>query len=76
VTCYFRHLLQVFEKAGIVVTSRNKHELDMVIHGLMRVPYKDCPAVWREVKKRLAEDEASFVSMLKNAWEKHLGLNA
>ena len=27
-TCYFRHLTQVFEKAGIEVTSQNRQEID------------------------------------------------
>jgi len=34
------------------------------------VDYKNCPAAWKEVKKRIAEDEADFVSKLKNAWNK------
>ena len=67
-TCYFRHLKEVFKKAGIEVTSENKHEVDRVIRNIVSVKYKDCPATWREVKKRLAEDEAEFVSMLKTAW--------
>ncbi len=27
--------------------------------------YKNCPAAWKKVKKRLAEDEEGFVSKLK-----------
>jgi hypothetical protein len=72
VTCYFRHLQEVFKKADITVTSENKRELDVTIHGIVGVPYKNCPATWREVKKRMANDEAGFVSTLKNAWEKRL----
>jgi len=34
------------------------------------VEYKNCPAAWREVKKRLAEDEEAFVSSLKKALSK------
>jgi hypothetical protein len=34
------------------------------------VDYKNCPAAWKEVKKRIAEDEADFVFKLKNAWNK------
>jgi hypothetical protein len=70
VTCYFRHLQKVFGKAGIVVTDENRHELDMTIHSVAGVPYKNCSAVWREVKKRLAEDEDGFVLTLENAWKK------
>jgi hypothetical protein len=69
-TCYFRHLEEIFEKAGIEVTSENKNEVDIIIHNIAGVEYKDCPATWKEVKKRIAEDEAQFVSMLKEAWNK------
>lgn len=71
-TCYFRHLQQVFEKTGIEVTSENKREIDKIIHSIVGVNYKNCPAVWREVKKRMAEDEEGFVSELKEAWNKKL----
>jgi hypothetical protein len=64
-TCYFRHLNDVFDKAGVTVTKENKKEIDRVIHSIVGVEYKNCPATWREVKKRIAEDEESFVDMLK-----------
>jgi len=64
-TCYFRHLQQVFKKAGIKVTGENKREIDKIIHAIVGVRYKDCPAAWKEVKKRIAEDEERFVSELK-----------
>jgi ribosomal protein L17 len=70
VTCYFRHLKEIFKKAGIEVTSENRHEIDRIIHKIVDVEYKNCPATWREVKKRIAEDETSFVSMLKEEWNK------
>ncbi len=71
-TCYFRHIQHVFKKAGIEVTSENKREIDRVIHGIVGVEYKNCPATWREVKKRIAEDEEGFVSQLKEAVTKHV----
>jgi ATP-dependent Zn protease len=64
-TCYFRHLNDVFDKAGVTVTKENKHDIDRVIHSIVGVEYKNCPATWKEVKKRIAEDEESFVNMLK-----------
>lgn len=67
-TCYFRHLQRVFEKAGIEVTKENKQEIDKIIHGVVRVEYKDCPDTWKEVKKRIADDEDHFASKLKEAW--------
>jgi hypothetical protein len=57
-------------KAGIEVTSENRHEVDRIIHSVVGVEYKNCPATWREVKKRIAEDETGFVTMLKEAWNK------
>jgi predicted Fe-Mo cluster-binding NifX family protein len=68
VTCYFRHLGEVFKKAGIEVTKENRQKIDRVISDLVNVEYKNCPAAWREVKKCLAEDEAGFVLKLKAAW--------
>jgi len=67
-TCYFRHLEEVFKKAGIEVTSQNRHEIDRTIHDIVGVDYKNCPAAWKQVKNRLAQNEAGFVTMLKEAW--------
>jgi hypothetical protein len=71
VTCYFRHLHEVFAKAGIDVTKENRKELAIIIHKIMHVEYKNCPATWKEVKRKLAEDEAGFVSKLKAEWNTH-----
>ena len=64
-TCYFRHLGAFFERAGIDVTKDNKREIDRAIHRIVGVEYKNCSATWKEVKKRLGEDEKSFISTLK-----------
>jgi hypothetical protein len=69
VTCHFRRLAQVFKKAGIEVTSQNRQEIDRIIHDIVGVKYKNCPAAWRQVKTCILEDETGFVSMLKDAWE-------
>jgi hypothetical protein len=67
-TCYFRHLKEVFKEAGIEVTPQNRQQIDRIIHDVVGVEYKNCPAAWRQVKNHLAEDETEFVLMLKNAW--------
>ena len=67
-TCYFRRLGEVFKKAGIDVNPGNKKEIDTIIHHIVGVNYKNCPLVWREVKHRISEDEASFISILKDKW--------
>jgi uncharacterized protein with HEPN domain len=64
-TCYFRHLKIVFEKAEIVVTNENKRLIDKIIHKMVGIEYKNCSATWKEVKKRIAEDEKDFVNILK-----------
>jgi hypothetical protein len=64
-TCYFRHLKTIFEKTGITITKENKQDIDRVIHRIAGVEYKNCPETWKEVKKRIAEDEESFVNTLK-----------
>jgi molecular chaperone GrpE (heat shock protein) len=70
VTCYFRHLQEVFKKAGIEAAGENKKELDEIIHSIVGTSYKNCPATWKEVKKLIAEDEEGFVSKLKAEWRK------
>lgn len=70
-TCYFRHLKGVFEKASIQVTPENKKEIDRMIHNIVNVEYKNCPDTWRQVKILLQKDETDFVSILVDAWSKH-----
>jgi len=70
-TCYFRHLKPVFEKAGIAVTKENKRDIDKVIHKIVGTTYKNCPATWKEVKKRIGENEENFVNTLKTEWTKN-----
>jgi len=67
-TCYFRHLEELFKKAGIEAISQNRQEIDRIIHDVVGVDYKNCPAAWKQVKNRLAQNEADFVTMLKEAW--------
>jgi hypothetical protein len=68
VTCYFRHLEEVFKKADIEITPQNRTEIDRIIHDLVGVKYKNCPVAWKQIKTRLAQDEAGFVSKLRETW--------
>ena len=67
-TCYFRHLAPLFKKAGIEVTQQNRQEIDRIIHSIVGVNYKNCPATWKQVKKNIMENEAAFVVDLRKAW--------
>jgi len=67
-TCYFRHLNELFKEAGITVTKRNRKAIDKAVHKVVGVKYKDCPSAWMEVKKRIREDDAvraAFIQDLK-----------
>lgn len=71
-TCYFRHLQNILKKAEMEVTKENKREIDKVIHTIVSVEHKDCPATWKEVKKRITENEEGFVLILKEEWNKRI----
>ena len=64
-TCYFRHLKTVFKKAGITITKENKETIDKAIHQIVGIECKNCSATWKAVKKRIIEDEETFVKTLK-----------
>ena len=49
-SCYFRHLKEVFDAVGIEVTPANKKALDRALHCVVGVEYKDCPAAWKKLK--------------------------
>jgi hypothetical protein len=66
-TCYFRHLKAIFNETGIEVTKENRRDIDKIIHGIMRVDYKNCSATWKKVKERLVDDSDGFISDLKQA---------
>lgn len=69
-TCYFRHLNEIFQKAGMTVTKENRQQIDRIIHRLVEVNYKDCPHAWKQVKERIAADEKGFIAELKAAMKK------
>ena len=69
-SCYFRHLNEIFAQAGITVTPQKRQALDEAVHELMGIHYKDCPATWREFKKQVLVDDdsrRSFIARLKEA---------
>lgn len=67
-SCYFRHMKDVLEEAGIEVTKENKKDIDKIIHGLVDVEYKNCSPTWKAVKEKLNSDQKireAFVKKLK-----------
>ena len=67
-SCYFRHMKDVLEEAGIEVTKENKKDVDRIIHGLVDVEYKNCSPAWKAVKEQIRSDDKArerFIQRLK-----------
>jgi ribosomal protein L17 len=69
-SCYFRHIGDIFAQAGIQVTKENKKELDRVLHRLVDVDYKNCSQAWKAIKGLKADEELrrKLVEDLKARW--------
>jgi hypothetical protein len=68
-SCYFRHMENIFAEAGIQVTIANKKDLDKAIHRIVNVSYKNCPATWKEIKLGTADSQKrkEFIDKLRKA---------
>lgn len=66
-SCYFRHLKEIFEGAGIEISKENKKIIDQKIHEFVGVPYKHCPESWRKLKEWLGDEKKKmqFIDWLK-----------
>lgn len=67
-SCYFRHMKDVFEEAGVEITPENKQKVDMKIHQMVDTDYKNCSETWKKVKLEINDDKkrADFISKLKS----------
>jgi len=69
-SCYFRHIKNLLDEAGIEVTPGNKKKIDQAFHQIVSVTYKDCPTTWKRLKQELAGDEQrrwELIKKLQNA---------
>jgi len=69
-SCYFRHLKEIFAEAGIEATRENRTQLDEAFHKVVGIDYKDCPAAWRKIKLETAGDarkRRDFIARLRQA---------
>lgn len=57
-SCYFRHIKDIFTEAGIEITKDNKKDVDRAIHKIVGTKYKDCPTTWKKLKQEFLGDEA------------------
>ena len=65
-SCYLRHLKDIFEEAGIQITSGNRKQIDRAVHEIVGTDYKDCPATWRRLKESLLSDELKRRGFIQN----------
>ncbi len=56
-SCYFRHLKEIFQDAEIEISKENKKIIDQKIHQFVEVPYKHCPEAWKKIKEWLKDEE-------------------
>ena len=69
-SCYFRHLKDILDEAGVEVAAGNKKQIDQAIHQMVGTSYKDCPGTWRRLKQEILADEPKrqdFIAKLRNA---------
>ena len=64
-SCYFRHINDIFSEAGIAITAANKKDIDRAVHKIVGVTYKDCPATWKKLKQHFLADDKKRHSLLK-----------
>ena len=67
--CYFRHLKDILDEAGIEVTSNNKRQIDQAIHRISGTTYKDCPATWKTLKEQIIGSEQKKREFIKKLGE-------
>ena len=56
-SCYFRHMKDILDEAGISVSPSNKRQIDQAFHEIVGTSYKDCPATWKALKQTYLADE-------------------
>jgi len=69
-SCYFRHLKDILNEAGIEVNPSNRKQIDRTIHDIVEVTYKDCPTTWKKLKQEIIGNEQKrqdFIKKLQNA---------
>jgi hypothetical protein len=64
-SCYLRHLDDLFKEGNISLLKEDRKKLDQAIHRMMGMESRHCPEVWRAVKAEIERDREGFVRRLK-----------
>jgi len=73
-SCYFRHMKEILEEAGVEVTKENKKEIDRIMHGIVDVEYKNCSPAWKAVKEHIKGDDKARTQFVKRVKKELKGL--
>jgi len=66
VSCYLRHVKDILDEAGIIITPANRKQVDQAVG----ITYKNCPATWKNVKEDIKGDDKkrrAFIEQLQTA---------
>ena len=64
-TCYFRHMKDIFAEIGVEITKENKKAIDKKIHEYLGVEYKNCSSTWKLIKEQKKAEPKKFIKVLK-----------
>ncbi len=64
-SCYLRHIKDILDEAGIVITPVNRRQIDQAIHQAVGVAYRSCPATWKKIKEDVKGDEEKRRAFIK-----------
>ncbi|MEI7616100.1 MAG: hypothetical protein WCJ54_05235 [Actinomycetota bacterium] len=69
-SCYFRHMEDIFSQAGINITKDNKKDIDRAIHKIVEIDYKNCSDAWKKIKEIIkGNDETKKAELIKRIRE-------
>jgi hypothetical protein len=68
-SCYTKHLEELFLEIGFPFTKENKKVGDALIRKVLKMSKADCPDVWKKLKTVLADKDKkkSLIKELKKA---------
>lgn len=73
-SCYFRHMNEIFKELNIAITKENKKYIDRAIHKIVEVEYKNCPNAWKRVKEIIKgsdeNEKKKFISYIEKELKK------
>jgi len=69
-SCYFRHIKDIFDEIDIEISPSNKKKVDQLIHDIVGAEYKNCSEAWSKLKELKSSDalRAEFIEKLKKRW--------